>query len=67
MVDTTAAGDTFLGAVVVTLSQGGTLDEGVALGILAASRCVQQNGAQTSIPTRDELPLALSLTHWTRL
>jgi len=67
VVDTTAAGDTFLGAVVVTLSQGGTLDEGVALGILAASRCVQQNGAQTSIPARDELPLAPSLTHWTRL
>jgi ribokinase len=62
-VDTTAAGDTFLGAVVVTLSQGGTLDEGVALGILAASLCVQRNGAQASIPARSELsPHRHSLT-----
>lgn len=67
VVDTTAAGDTFLGAVVVTLSQGGTVDEGVALGILAASVCVQRPGAQDAIPTRDELPHAPSLPSWTRL
>jgi ribokinase len=66
-VDTTAAGDTFLGAVVVTLSQGGTLHEGVALGILAASLCVQRSGAQASIPTRDELSHGPSLTNWTHL
>ena len=66
-VDTTAAGDTFLGAVVVTLSQGGSLDEGVALGILAASLCVQRSGAQASIPTRGELPRAPSLPHWSRI
>jgi len=66
-VDTTAAGDTFLGAVVVTLSQGGTLDEGVALGILAASLCVQRHGAQASIPARSELSLAPSSPHWTRI
>ncbi len=66
-VDTTAAGDTFLGAVVVTLSQGGSLDEGVALGILAASQCVQRSGAQASIPTRGELPRTASLPHWSRI
>ena len=66
-VDTTAAGDTFLGAVVVTLSQGGTLDEGVALGIQAASLCVQRNGAQASIPARNELPLPPSSSHRTRI
>ena len=66
-VDTTAAGDTFLGAVLVTLAQGGTLDEGVALGIQAASLCVQRNGAQASIPARNELPPTPSSSHWNRI
>ncbi|MEZ5703284.1 MAG: ribokinase [Burkholderiaceae bacterium] len=51
-VDTTAAGDTFLGALVVSLARGDTLDEGVSMGLRAASLCVQTVGAQPSIPSR---------------
>jgi ribokinase len=51
-IDTTAAGDTFLGALVVALASGGSLKEGVTMGLRAASLCVQTVGAQPSIPTR---------------
>ncbi|HEY9096185.1 MAG TPA: ribokinase [Hydrogenophaga sp.] len=60
-VDTTAAGDTFLGALVVALARGDTLDDGVSMGLRAASLCVQTVGAQPSIPSRaavSKTPLA---------
>lgn len=53
--DTTAAGDTFLGALAVKLSQGKTLKEAVAYGNRAAAICVQRRGAQVSIPFANEL------------
>lgn len=52
-VDTTAAGDTFLGALAVALGEGQSFDEAVRLGIRAAALCIQQPGAQPSIPLRD--------------
>lgn len=52
-VDTTAAGDTFLGALAVALGEGQSFDEAVRLGIRAAALCIQQPGAQPSIPQRD--------------
>ena len=52
-VDTTAAGDTFLGALAVALGEGQPFDEAVRLGIRAAALCIQQPGAQPSIPQRD--------------
>lgn len=52
-VDTTAAGDTFLGALAVALGEGQAFDEAVRLGIRAAALCIQQPGAQPSIPKRD--------------
>jgi ribokinase len=52
-VDTTAAGDTFLGALAVTLANGGSFDDAVRHGIRAAALCVTQAGAQPSIPDRD--------------
>ncbi len=51
-VDTTAAGDTFLGALAVALARGETLDSAVRDGIRASALCVTQPGAQPSIPTR---------------
>ena len=51
-VDTTAAGDTFLGALAVTLARGEPLDAAVREGIRASALCVTQPGAQPSIPTR---------------
>jgi ribokinase len=53
VVDTTAAGDTFLGALTVGLAEGQAFDEAVRLGIRAAALCVQHPGAQPSIPLRD--------------
>lgn len=56
VVDTTAAGDTFLGALAVALARdGGDLDAAVRLGIRAGALCVGRPGAQPSIPRRDDV------------
>lgn len=56
VVDTTAAGDTFLGALAVALARdGGDLDAAVRLGIRAGALCVTRPGAQPSIPWRDDV------------
>ncbi|KAF5664105.1 ribokinase [Fusarium heterosporum] len=61
VVDTTAAGDTFIGAYAVELAaadqRGEAFDIGKAVqsGIVAASRTVARRGAQVSIPWKDEL------------
>ncbi len=52
VVDTTAAGDTFLGVVSVALARHQSLTCSVDLGVRAAALCVQTLGAQPSIPTR---------------
>jgi ribokinase len=54
-VDTTAAGDTFIGALAAALCEGQSLDEAVALGQAASALCVTRKGAQTSIPYRRQL------------
>jgi len=54
-VDTTAAGDTFMGALAVALAQGASLDAAVQRGMRAAALCVTRPGAQPSIPTAAEL------------
>lgn len=54
-IDTTAAGDTFIGALCAALAQGAGLDVGISLGIQAAAVCVTREGAQISMPHRDEL------------
>ena len=54
-IDTTAAGDTFIGALAAALCEGVSLDEAVALGQSAAAICVTRRGAQTSIPYRRQV------------
>lgn len=54
-VDTTAAGDTFCGALCVALSEGKPIKEAVRFANRAASISVTRMGAQQSIPTRCEL------------
>ena len=54
-VDTTAAGDTFCGALCVALSEGRKLRDAVVFANKAASISVTRMGAQQSIPTREEL------------
>lgn len=54
-VDTTAAGDTFCGALCVRLSQGATLEEAMQFACRAAAITVTRMGAQQSIPRIEEL------------
>ncbi len=54
-VDTTAAGDTFNGALAVFLSEGMKMKEAVRLACVAASVSVTRNGAQASVPFRNEV------------
>lgn len=54
-VDTTAAGDTFNGAFVTALAEGRGEAEAIAFGNKAATISVTRKGAQTSIPTREEV------------
>jgi ribokinase len=54
-VDTTAAGDTFIGGFVAALSEGRSEAEAIGLGQRAAAWSVKRAGAQTSIPHRSEL------------
>lgn len=54
-VDTTAAGDTFCGAVVAGLSKGKDLVEAVKFATAASAICVMRMGAQPSIPGEEEV------------
>ncbi len=56
-VDTTAAGDTFNGALAVSLSEGMELSQAISFANKAAAISVTRLGAQTSIPHRNEIGL----------
>ncbi|MBN1875259.1 MAG: ribokinase [Anaerolineae bacterium] len=54
-VDTTAAGDTYCGCLVVALAEGKPLVEAVRFASAGGALCVQRMGAQPSIPWRKEI------------
>lgn len=54
-VDTTAAGDTYCGCLVVALAEGRDLADAVRFASAAAALCVQRMGAQPSVPWRGEI------------
>jgi ribokinase len=54
-IDTTAAGDTYCGCLVVALAEGKDLADAVRFASAAAALCVQRLGAQPSIPWRREI------------
>jgi len=56
-VDTTAAGDTFCGALCVAVSEGKSLKEAAGFACAASALTVQKMGAQNSIPYRKEIQL----------
>ena len=66
-VDTTAAGDTFLGALTVQLAQGAALRDAVQWALRSASICVTRAGAQPSIPYFAEVDTHTQATPWSSL
>ena len=56
-VDTTAAGDTFCGALCVAVSEGKSLKEAAEFACAASALTVQKMGAQNSIPFRKDINL----------
>lgn len=54
-VDTTSAGDTFVGAVVSKLSKGETLNKAIAFAAKASAITVSREGASKSIPLANEI------------
>jgi ribokinase len=54
-VDTTAAGDTFIGALGALLVESRSMEEALAHAIRAAAICVTRAGAQASMPSRKEV------------
>ena len=55
VVDTTGAGDTFIGAFAVALQEGLDTDEAAAFAQRAAAISVTRAGAMASMPTREQL------------
>ncbi|KAK6350338.1 hypothetical protein TWF696_006570 [Orbilia brochopaga] len=60
VVDTTAAGDTFIGAFAVKVVNGNPISDSVAYAVRASAVTVTKQGAQASIPWRDEVPTPAS-------
>ncbi|WP_214324694.1 ribokinase [Nonomuraea sediminis] len=59
-VDTTAAGDTFVGALAVARTEGKPPADALLFASAAAALSVQREGASTSMPTRQEIDAFLS-------
>jgi ribokinase len=60
VVDTTGAGDTFCGAFVAELARGETIRDAVRYAVSASALSVTKPGAQSSIPTREEVTAILA-------
>jgi ribokinase len=54
-VDTTAAGDTFIGYFLGSISKGGNLRDAVITACRASALCVMRHGAADSIPELSEV------------
>jgi ribokinase len=59
-VDTTAAGDAFVGGFAVALAEGRALAEAVRWGNATGALATTKLGAQSSLPTRQEMETLLA-------
>jgi ribokinase len=55
VVDTTAAGDCFVGALTVALTEGQTPEDALRFAVYASALKVTKFGAQSGLPTRAEV------------
>lgn len=55
VVDTTAAGDSFIGALASIISEGKGIDEAIRYSIVASALTVTREGAQNSLPNRKDV------------
>jgi len=63
--DTTAAGDTFNGALVTALAEGKPLENAISFANCAAALSVTRPGAQASVPSRQEVEeMFAALGNW---
>ena len=60
VVDTTAAGDTFIGYFLAEFTKGSSVEDSAIIACKAAAICVQTMGATDSIPLKDSLSLLIS-------
>lgn len=63
VVDTTAAGDTFFGALITRLAAGEALKASLRFASAAAALCITKDGAQQAIPTYEETVTFLRTQH----
>lgn len=54
-VDTTAAGDSYVGSLAISMDEDKDISESMEFASKVAALCVMKEGAQTSIPTLDEV------------
>jgi ribokinase len=59
VVDTTAAGDAFVGGFAAAVHEGERMEQALAQGIVAGSLACRSLGAQSSLPSRDEIAAGL--------
>ena len=59
VIDTTAAGDCFVGALTVALTEGQTAEDALKFAVYASALKVTKFGAQSGLPTRDEVEMLL--------
>ena len=61
-IDTTAAGDTFAGALASSMHESRTIDEAISFASAAAALATCKYGAQTSIPTKADVDNFMKIT-----
>ena len=60
VIDTTAAGDAFVGSLATALAEGSSVENAIPWGNAAGALAITRSGAQPSLPTRQEVEALLS-------